>query len=436
MTTLKATTKHLTNFIEFQQTIYGYVFIRERDAQYELLTSVLTSGPLNSFAELSQSPLCKRQWASIYQAIRRGQQDSQWLTNYACQQVPADSIFALDGSSWVHPSARVLTGQQFTRIPSRSISGHSIAQGHVYSTLAYLPERRGSWAPPISTERVQAEQTLLECGIAQVKRLHAARPNSHDIVTGDGGYGHHDFFGGVQATGVTIVARIRCDRVLYGPPPPYAGRGRPRVHGQRFAFKDPVTWREPDEEVCFEDERHGQVRLMHWQDYHAKQAADVPFEVIRAETHLERERPPKPLWLGCLNAEAHTAQDLWLAYDYRWSIEPAFAFRKQQLHWTLPRFQHPDRCDRWSYLVDIAYWSIFLARKLVPDNPLPWQKNLSILTPGRVKQGLPWLFSAFTPPTRPVQTRGKSPGWPKGRPRTPLPRYKVKRKGAKQATSG
>ena len=88
------------------------------------------------------------------------------------------------------------------------------------------------------------------------------------------------------------------------------------------------------------------------------------------------------------------------------------------------------------YLVDIAYWFIFLARKLIPDNPLPWQKKQTILTPGRVKQGLPWLFSVFTPPTRLVQTRGKSPGWPKGRPRPPLPRYQVTRKGSKQAKSG
>jgi len=436
MTALKSTTKHLTNFIEFQQTIYKHVLVNECDAQYELLTSLLVSGPLRSFPELSQSPVFQRQWSSAYQAIRRGQQDRTWLTEYLSQQVPPDSTFALDCSSWVHPRAKVLDEQQFTRVPSRTVSGHAIAQGHVYSTLAYLPERRGSWAPPISTERVEVEQTPVACGIAQVKRLRQARPNSHDIVTGDGSYGNHDFLGGVQSTGTTIVARLRCDRVLYGPPPPYAGRGRPRVHGERFAFKDTTTWREPEETMCFEDERHGQVCLKRWSGYHAKQAADVPCEVICAHTHLERVNPPKPVWLGCVNAQLYTAQELWLAYDSRWAIEPAFAFRKQQLHWTLPRFQQADRCDRWTGLVDIAYWLIFLARHLVADQPLPWQKKLSILTPGRVKQGLPWLFSAITPPTRPLQTRGKSPGWTKGRVRTPLPRHSVARKGSKQAKPG
>jgi hypothetical protein len=436
MTTLQSTTEHLNKLIEFQQAVYEHVFVHESDAQYELLASLLVSGPLNSFPELSQSPLFQRQWPSAYQAIRRGQQDGEWLTAYTSQHVPPDSVFALDCSAWVHPRARVLDGQQFTRVPSRAVSGHAIAQGHVYSALAYIPERRGSWAPPISTARVQPEQTPVEQGIVQVEKLRAARPNSRDIVTGDGSYGNHDFLGGVQPTGITAIARLRCDRVLYGPPPPYAGRGRPRVHGERFAFKDPTTWRTPDEIVCFEDERHGQVRLLRWRGYHARQGADVPFEVIRAETHLERDQPPKPVWLGCVNSEYYTVAELWLAYDRRWPIEPAFAFRKQQLHWTLPRFQQADRCDRWTYLVDIAYWLLFLARDLVADHPLPWQKKQTVLTPGRVKQGLPWLFSAIEPPTRPVQSRGKSPGWARGRRRTPLPRHKVTRKSAKQAKPG
>lgn len=436
MPTKESTTQHLTNFIEFQQAIYEHMFVSERDTQHELLTSLLVSGPIGSFPELSQSPLFQRQWPSSYQAIRRGRQDDDWLSVYLSQQVPADSTFALDCSAWVHPRASVLDGQQFTRVPSKAITGHAIAQGHVYSALAYIPERRGSWAPPIRTERVQPEQTPVTCGIAQVKKLREVRPTSHDIVTGDGGYGNYDFLGGVQTTGITVVVRLRCDRVLYGPPPSYAGRGRPRVHGERFAFKDPTTWREPDEVLCFEDERHGHVHLVRWRGYHARQGAEVPFEVIRAQTHLEHDQPPQPIWLGCVNAENDTALQLWLAYDSRWSIEPAFAFRKQQLHWTLPRFQQAARCDRWTHLLDVAYWLLFLARHLVADHPLPWQKKQAVLTPGRVKQGLPWLFCAIEPLTRPVQSRGKSPGWAKGRPRTPLPRHKVRRKGAQQASPG
>ncbi len=31
-------------------------------------------------------------------------------------------------------------------------------------------------------------------------------------------------------------------------------------------------------------------------------------------------------------------------------------------------------------------WELWLARNIVADNPLPWQKSLDKLTPGRVAQ--------------------------------------------------
>jgi hypothetical protein len=65
----------------------------------------------------------------------------------------------------------------------------------------------------------------------------------------------------------------------------------------------------------------------------------------------------------------------------------------------------------WTVLVDIAYWLLYLGRELIQDCRLPWQKPLALLTPGRVLQGFPLLFSQIGTPTRPVKTHGKSPGW-------------------------
>ena len=151
--------------------------------------------------------------------------------------------------------------------------------------------------------------------------------------------------------------------------------------------------------------------------------------MIRAEVHLEREKPPKPLWLGYQNAQGLSLRTLWLAFDQRWPIEPATRFRKQRLYWTLPHFQHPDRCDRWTWLVDVFLWLVFLARDLVTDQPLPWQKPQAILTPGRVLLGLGALFVQIGGLTRPPQPRGKSPGWPTGRSRTRPQRFRVLKRG-------
>ena len=253
---------------------------------------------------------------------------------------------------------------------------------------------------------------------------------------GDGHYGNHHFFGPLQALECAGLARMRRDRVLFGPPPAYGGRGRPPVHGQRFAFKEPETWPEPDELIELEDDRWGQVRLRRWNNLHAKQEATISFEVILAEVHLERAKPPHGLWLGYV--PGHTDQPLdmvWSWFDYRWPTEPSIRFRKQALHWTLPRFQDVEACDRWTQLVDVAYWQLFLARPLVQDQPLPWQKPQTTLTPYRVKQGFGSIFSQFGTPAQPPQTRGKSPGWPTGRPRTKPQRFKPVKRGKSKPKS-
>jgi hypothetical protein len=251
-----------------------------------------------------------------------------------------------------------------------------------------------------------------------------------DVIVADGHYGNHLFFGPLQAEDCATLARMRRDRVLYGDPGSYPGRGRPAVHGQRFAFKEPDTWPPPAEQVEFEHERWGQVRLRRWNKLHAKPDAQTHFDVILAEVHLERDKPPDPLWLGYL--EGHTAyplQEVWSWFDYRWPIEPSIRFRKQYLAWTLPYFQDSEACDRWTALVDLGYWQVFLARQLVSDQPLPWQKAQTILTPGRVLRRLATIFAQLGTPAHPPQMRGKSPGWPKGRPRTRPNRYKVTKRG-------
>jgi hypothetical protein len=120
--------------------------------------------------------------------------------------------------------------------------------------------------------------------------------------------------------------------------------------------------------------------------------------------------------------------------DY--TIEPSIRFRKQELHWTLPRFQTPERCDRWTMLVTLAQWILYLAREEIGDHPLPWQPPQENLTPERVRQGLSATFGQIGTPAQAPKTRGKSPGWPTGRPRTRPQRYKVVKKGQTSPKTG
>lgn len=230
--------------------------------------------------------------------------------------------------------------------------------------------------------------------------------------------------------------QLRCDRVLYGPPPSpiHHQKGRHRVHGDRFAFKEPETWGMPDEIIELEHPRWGQVRLERWQNLHEKKGADVPYDVIRACVHLERDKPPAPLRLAWLAPEPlpkeipFTVETIWQAYGCRWPVEPVIQFQKERLGWTQPRFQSKEVGDHWGELISIACWMLFLTRSIVADNPLPWQKPQQRLTPQRVQQSLQPIFELIGSPTRPPKVRGKAPGRPKGRHRTPKQRFKVVKK--------
>ena len=442
-----STDKHINKLIEFRQALYQHGFTSLRDAQLELLDALLLSGPIRSFPELSLCPAFRRKWPSAYAAIEDGCQDTGWLRRYLCDQVPAQGVrvFALDTTAWPRPSAPTLPDRQYVHSPSRRIGGSPTVAGYPYSMLSWVAQERSSWALPMDIERIDSSRDMVEVGVAQVKQLCRRRNdqrNGLNVIVGDGSYGNHRFLRPLRDWPCGLLVRLRRDRVLFGEPPSYSGRGRPKVHGERFAFKEPESWGEPEQHLEFSDPKWGKVDIQYWSNLHAHQAHDTPFGVLRVCVHLERERPPQPLWLGWQEpalslpkGPAWPAYVLWRYYQLRWPIEPSIRWRKQQLHWTMPQFQSPEASDRWTMLVSLAQWTMYLARPVVEDSPLPWQRAQSDLTPGRVQQGLGAIFTQIGTPAGPPKTRGKSPGWPKGRPRDRPVRYPVVRKGPKRPKS-
>jgi len=433
-----STNEQVNNLIEFRQAIYKNGLTDYRDAQFELIDALLVNQRANSFAELSLSSWHQRGWASTYMAVEAGNQAEDWLSSLLLEQLPTNGVVVLpiDTTVWPHPSARTLAGLVYEHSPTPAKGKHTAVKGHVYSLMSWIPERGSSWALPLASTRLLPAEKAVEIGVDQVKTAcRRQRGNALLAIVGDGKYGNHRFFGPLRDEPCAVIARLRRDRVLYGLPPPYSGRGRPRKHGRRFAFKEPEAWPEPEAEMQFNDDRWGQVRLRAWSGLHAKQDADTEFTVLQAAVHCQRDKRPDPIWLGFIGAAPYTIQDVWLWFDHRWSIEPSIRFRKRRLYWTLPAFQASERCDHWTRLTELAYWQLFLAREMVRDRPLPWQKAQTKLTPGRVLQSMAPLFAQLGSPTCPVKRRGKSPGWTKGRKRSPPPRYKVVKRGKKRAKS-
>ena len=157
---------------------------------------------VQSYAELTLSPLFRRGWSSGYAAVEDGRQDAEWLRGVFCQQVPASGVqvFPLDTTVWPHPGARTLEGLVYEHSPTKSKGKHTAVKGHVYSLLGWAPERGGSWALPIESRRLQPDETAVDLGIARVQalceqRAQLRRDQALDVIVADGKFGNHRFFG-------------------------------------------------------------------------------------------------------------------------------------------------------------------------------------------------------------------------------------------------
>lgn len=166
--------------------------------------------------------------------------------------------------------------------------------------------------------------------------------------------------------------------------PLYSGRGRPRVHGYKFKLNDPTTWHPPEASVAVDDQRQGRLRLRCWHQMHFRAAPAHRLQLILVE-RLDAQGNPragKPGWLAWVGEAMLPLTHIWQLYCRRFGVDHWFRFAKQRLHWTLPHLSTAKQAERWSELMPLLSWQLWLAREFVSDCPLPWQKPQTHLTPG------------------------------------------------------
>ena len=137
----------------------------------------------------------------------------------------------------------------------------------------------------------------------------------------------------------------------------------------------------------------------------------------------------QPLWLVWVGIQMPSLAEIWQLYLRRFALEHWYRLAKQTLHWNVPKLSTPEQCERWSDLMPLLTWQLWLAKDVVREIRLPWQKSLPELTPGRVVQSmLPLLIRIGSPAVVPKR-RGNSDGWQTGKPRTRLMSLSCGQKG-------
>ena len=411
------------------------------DALFELADAALGApGPLHSVPALSLEPEFRRSHGSLYKALANGHIDTERLDRLLVAHRPADwpNVFAVDASTWDRCDAETSPERGFYYSASKHSAGQPIVAGWCYQWICQLNWAPDSWTAPVDVHRIPPTIDATTATVTQVRGLVERLGDTNGeipLFVFDAGYDPIAI--GHELTDITceVLCRIRDDRVFHANPPPRPNRppstgGRPPRHGTRFKCSDPTTWPEPAVTLTDNDSRYGTVTVSVWHGLHPKLhrrghwathpvAPIVPGSIIRLEVeHLPKPtaRTTKTLWLWW---SGHGEPDLdrcWRAYLRRFDIEHTFRFAKNTLGWTAPSLCTPEQADRWTTLIVAVLTQLRLARGLVENLRLPWERPLTPdrLTPARVRRGFRQLRAHLGTPANPPKPSRAGPGRPKG----------------------
>jgi len=427
---------------------------RRADALLDLADALLCApAPVGSLPHLSLEPAHRRGWGSTYAALASGRVDVERLRDLLVGVLPPTDplVFAVDVTTWPRCDAECSPQRGLYYHPSRHSAGQPIVAGWAFQWIAQLGLARDSWTAPVDAARLHPLEDTGRVAAAQVGALLGRLPAGGPVplVVFDAGYDSAQLTLDLADACVAVLVRLRADRCFYAdPPPPAPGRsGRPRRHGAKFKFADPTTWPTPTATHLATDDQYGTVTVKAWSGLHPKQqrhpghGTGKPRPIVRGtiiRVQVQRipakTRPPKVLWLWWVGPGVLDLELVWRAYVRRFDLEHTVRFCKQTLGWATPRPRHPEQADRWTWLVLAAYTQLRLARGLVTDRRLAWERPRPQprLSPYRVRRGFPRLLLALGSPAATPKPCGRSPGRPKGSRSGPAARHPAIKKPTKK----
>ena len=170
------------------------------------------------------------------------------LTGFVLRHLAPAGRVTLVGDDTVesHPGRKVY-GKARHRDPVRSSHAYTAWRyGHKWVVLAVLvrfPFAKRPWALPVLVDLYRSEQdnrarrrphrtpAQLMCRLLRLLLLRF--PDRRFLFVGDSGYGSHEVARFVyrHRDRLALVSKLHPDANLFEPPPPYRGKGRPRVKG-------------------------------------------------------------------------------------------------------------------------------------------------------------------------------------------------------------
>lgn len=399
----------------------------------DLVDALTTVGHVSSPVALSESPLFRRKFSSVYDALAHGDLGDELKSLFSDHQDPnwetiaGYEVHAVDAT----PNERMAAETLADRGVLKAQQKEPIRYGHKYSWLVRLVQGGTSWVASEDIQRVSTATTDTKVAAQQVQELAVRNPHPK-VITADSRYRDQHFLGvfaGLENT-FALVRLQNNQKLSQEPVPRLAGsRGAPRKHGADFQLT--AIECEPD---GFEEFSLGKqkVRVRVWHKLHFKRLAQVKGSVVCVEFLKEDGTPryKRPLWLFWTGPEEVRPQDLCRMYLWRFAIEHLFRFLKQHMGLNSHRSANLESLQRWMWIVALAYWQLLLMRNTVQSNRPAWHPRKKDghdkpLTPSQVQrsaQAFLLLSGSPAPNTRPT---GKGVGRQTGYRPPPRQRYEI-----------
>lgn len=411
-----------TTISEFREAVYQEVIWRAA-AILDLVDALTIAGHVSSPVALSESPLFRRKFSSVYDALVHGELDEDLKKLFSDSQdeawetIAGYEIHAIDATAQERMSAETLSDRGVLKAQPKE----AVRYGHKYSWLVRLVQRGTSWVAPEDIERISTATTDTQVAAQQVKSL-VVRNLRPKVITADSRYRDQHFLGAFAGLENTYgLVRLQNNQKLSQAPvaKPKGSRGAPRKHGADFQLTD--ISRTPDASAEFFLGKQ-KVRVRVWHQLHFKRLANVVGSVVCVEFLKEDGTPryKRPLWLFWTGPEEVTPPDLCRMYLWRFAIEHLFRFLKQHLGLNRHRSSNLESLKRWMWIGALAYWQLLLMRDTVKPNRPAWHPHQKDgqnkpLTPAQVQRSAQaFLLQAGTPAanTRPAgKGRGRQTGF-------------------------
>ena len=150
----------------------------------DLIDALTVNGHVNSPVALSESPLFRRKFSSVYDALVHGQlgvglkdlfsnrQDTNW------EKIVGYEIHAID----VTPNERMAAETLPDRGALKAQLNDPLRYGHKYSWLVRLVQSGTSWVAPEDIDRISTDTTDTKLAAQQIKDL-ALRNKQPKVIT-------------------------------------------------------------------------------------------------------------------------------------------------------------------------------------------------------------------------------------------------------------